>query len=143
MKEFFIQNQEEFILYFLSNPELDLPDKVKYETMLSSKLPEYINKPQMLSLPLPVINRVLTKYLHNYKNDDDNHSDVIEFLFKCLDKYPFEASCLFSEIDLSGEKTEYLYRLLNEYSDKFDFHFINSSLLVSIESGAFLSANHC
>lgn len=39
---------------------------------------------------------------------------------------------LFSDIDFGNARLKYVNRLLNEYSESFDFHFINSSLLKTI-----------
>ena len=132
MENYFNKNQEKFILYFLSNPDLDHLNQERYEEMLSSQLLEHINNPQLLSLPVPILHRVLTKYQHKFNKSHESQPEITDFLFKYLDEHGIRSSCLFSFIDLSQEKTEYLYRLLNDYSNKFDFHFINSSLLKTL-----------
>lgn len=93
MNEYFKQNEEEFILHFLSNPELEHLDSQRYETILSSKLLDYINNPQMLLLPLPIIQRVLTKYQLNHQNqENESQLEITEFLFKYLEKYANQLS---------------------------------------------------
>lgn len=132
MEKYFKQNQEEFVIYFLSNPDAEYLNQERYETMLSDKLLEYINRPELLSLSVPVLHRVLTKYQLKYNKENKSQPELAEFLFKYLDEHGIESSCLFSFIDLSQEKSEYLYRLLHDYSKSFDFHFINSSLMKTL-----------
>lgn len=129
-ENYILKHQDDFILFFLSNPDLDNTNKEKFEKMLSQNLIKYINDPRLISLPVPVLFRVLTKYQHNF--EQKNETEIIDFLFECLDKKGRCASVLFSNVDLSDKKTNYLYRLLNEFSEIFDFHFINSSLVKTL-----------
>lgn len=46
------------------------------------------------------------------ENENSPKSQIIDFLFKCLDKFGREASILFSFVDFRKENTEYLNRLL-------------------------------
>lgn len=57
------------------------------------------------------------------------NSEIIKFLFGCLDKYGKEASVLFSFINFENQSIEVVNRLLKNYSDVFDFNMINSTLL--------------
>ena len=65
-------------------------------------------------------------------NSNLEKDKFIEFLFKCLDFYGKEASILFTKVDFSKEKTKYLNRLFQEYSEIFDFHCINSSFVKNL-----------
>ena len=49
-------------------------------------------------------------------------------MFKYLDKNGINASALFSNIDFSN-KNKYLIKLIQNYESKFDYHFINPSLI--------------
>ena len=53
---------------------------------------------------------------------------MINFLFKILDKKGKDCSILFNNIDFREENICVINRLLNEYSDKFDFNMINSTM---------------
>lgn len=55
--------------------------------------------------------------------------EMIDFLFKCLDRFGQEASVLFKSVDFNSASSEVIRRLFTDYSDKFDFHFINTNLL--------------
>ena len=95
----------------------------KYEDMIAEKFNDYIDDNSILSLSIPVLHRILTKYL--VKNKSVN---IFPFLFKCLDKYGRCASVLFSNVDYGDENAKNLNILLTKYSKIFDFNFIGSSL---------------
>lgn len=97
----------------------------QYEDLLSMNLPNYIHDDLLLNLPFQTIYRVVTKYQLKFKNP--NHPNIIDFLFKCLNKYEKKASIFFENIDFTKEDPSYLRQLLDEYSDKFDFNFIKAS----------------
>ena len=67
----------------------------------------------------------MTKY--QFKNTEGEKmikdNEIIDFLFKCLDKYGRIASVLFGFVDFSDTRRDYLKRLLNGYSSIFDFKF--------------------
>lgn len=68
----------------------------------------------------------MTKY--QLKNSNQTNTDIVQFLFKCLDKHGKPASVLFQNIDFSNEHIKFLHQLFSdEYSQKFDFHFINTN----------------
>lgn len=73
----------------------------------------------------------MTKYTQKNLNQD-NSPEFIEFLFKCLDKFGREGSILFDHVNIGRSCGTFLHRLLNEYSEKFDFHFINDQQLRTI-----------
>ena len=110
-----------------------LSDTSKEEEIISNNIKKYANKEELLSLPIFVIERILQKYFDNKtkegKEVNDGNDEIINFLFKILDKRGREASILFNNIDFGKEKVIVLHRLLNEYSDNFDFNMINSTLL--------------
>ena len=100
------------------------------EELISEHLHEYIQNDQMLLLPIPVIHRILT----NFKSKSDKNvnkisNELIEFLFKLLDKYGKEASVLFSLIDFENQQIFVMNKLIQNYSNIFDFNYINSTLL--------------
>ena len=84
----------------------------------------------MLLLPIPILNRIFQNYHKKIEsNKNQQNQQIIEFLFKVIDKYGKDGSILFNNIDFQKENIYVINRLLNEYSDIFDFNMINSTLL--------------
>ena len=82
----------------------------------------------MLDLPISVLERVFDRYFKDKKNDS-NSSQIIEFLFQCLDKFGRDASILFSNINFGNQSIFVSNRLIKDYSNIFDFNMINSTLV--------------
>ena len=57
---------------------------------------------------------------------------MIEFLFKCLDHFGRDASVLFDQIDSFGSNGNLINRLIDGYSEKFDFSFVNTGNLKTV-----------
>ena len=105
------------------------------EDIISSNFFEFINDEELISLPVIVLYRIVSKEQLNIKSMNlTNQGQFIEFLFKCLDKYKREASILFLNLDLENEHFEVLTRIIAFYSDVFDFNFINSKYLAKSAS---------
>ena len=118
-------------LLLLSLNDPDDTSNLEYEEIISENLTEHFQDIRLLSFPLPLLHRIVTKYTQKNINSE-NQSEFIEFLFKCLDKFGREGSVLFEHVDIGGSGGTFLHRLLNEYSEKFDFHFINYEQLRTI-----------
>ena len=106
------------------------------EKIISKNICKYIEEEEggkeeeMLSLPIPVLYRIIHNYYENNLNNQTNQSQkIINFLFKAIDKYGKDASILFNNIDFHKENISVMNRLLKDYSDQFDFNMINSTLL--------------
>ena len=100
------------------------------EDTIASNFFEYINDDQLISLPVPVLYKIINNQKLNINSMNlTNQGQFIEFLFKCLDKHRREASVLFLNLDIENERIEVLSRLISAYSDVFDFNFINSKFL--------------
>lgn len=100
------------------------------EEIISDHFNDYLKDDQMLSLPIPVLYRIFNLCHSKHERQfNENSNDVIEFLFKCLDKYGEAASILFSYVDFKKQSIGVVNRLIQNYSDKFNFNFINSTLL--------------
>ena len=95
--------------------------------MISNDLIEYIKNDRLLLLPLTSLYRIVTRY--NGKSDTD---ELTIFLFKCLDKFGRPASVLFENHKFGASKTRFISLIHQKYSDKFDFHFLNSHELTTI-----------
>ncbi|KAK8841507.1 hypothetical protein M9Y10_027126 [Tritrichomonas musculus] len=108
-------------------------DTSKEEHFISDHLPEYIQKEEMLNLPITVLYRIFELFYKDQQNNDEIKNDMTIFLFNCLDKYGKSASALFSFIDFGEQKIEVVNRLLKDYSDKFDFNLINETLTNTVK----------
>lgn len=126
-------HQKDFVidLLLLNLNDTDSANNQEYEEIISENLTEYFQDSRLLSFPLPVLHRIVTKYTQKNLNQD-NSPEFIEFLFKCLDKFGREGSVLFDHVNIGRSCGTFLHRLLNEYSEKFDFHFINDQQLRTI-----------
>ena len=126
------QNDDDKNLKFLdtSNEELiissDLNKYIDNEDIQHSD--HLIDDEQLLELPISVLERIVNKFIMQ-SNSRKNSNNLIDFLFSCLDKYGKNASILFSYINFEHQSIDVVNRLINEYSDVFDFNMINSTLL--------------
>lgn len=111
-------------------------DTSNEEEIISKHLYEYINDKELCLLPIETFDRILKKHLKNNNNEmkdkkdkKDKEDEMMKILFSYLDKYGGEASILFSNVDFSQQRLEVMTRLLDKYSNIFDFSMINSTLL--------------
>ncbi|KAK8890760.1 hypothetical protein M9Y10_035545 [Tritrichomonas musculus] len=132
-EKYISNHKEDFLIQFIAiNQEHPNFNTEPFEEMISKNLIEYIQNDQLLSLPITIIHRVLTKY--QLKNQNQESSiPIIDFVFKCFDKYGRAASVLLEHIDFGKEPTVYLKKLLdNKYSKIIDFHFVNNAYLKTL-----------
>ena len=123
-------NLNDIIIQILSIYQNDKSFKTDtYEDILSAHLSDYIEDDCLLSLNFPILYRILTHQKEGQKVTDDK---IINFYFKCLDKYGRKASVLFADVDFGQIKTEFLNTLIFKYSKIFDFHFINEQIVRSV-----------
>lgn len=104
----------------------------QFEEELSNHLTELINDDQLLSLPINILHRIVTKYQVNnsMNNDHEANTKINNFLFKCLNHYGKKASILFEFVDFEDQYVDIIRRLLSdEFKCKFDFTFINKARL--------------
>lgn len=76
----------------------------------------------------------MAKYrLKKFKNNltEDEPTELIDFLFKCLDKYGKEGSILFDGFDFGRSNCRVIRKLMKEYSEKSDFQFITNVHLLT------------
>lgn len=108
-------------LYFFSNQ-----NTIKEEQILFDNFPFYVRDKRFSTLSVALIYRIVSKY---YANPHENDESEIQFLFDCLDYHKRSASVLFSVIQIDENHKYVIDKLLNDYSDVFDFNYINQSLL--------------
>ena len=103
----------------------------KDEEYIASNLFDYINNDQLLDLPISVLYRIINNSkLDINKLNETNKNQLIDFLFKCLDKHGKKASILFLNLDVENQRIELFSKLNNEYSNVFDFNMINHEFLM-------------
>ena len=96
-------------------------------------LQDFIQKEELLSLPIEFLYRILSLFYQNQQNKNEIKSYVTTFLFNCLDKYGKPASVLFNVVDFEDQRFEVVNRLLENYSNKFDFNMINQTLIKTVK----------
>ena len=103
----------------------------KVELILSKNLTLYLEDEDILKLSISQITRLVSNFFakSNPSKPIKMNSDFIQFFFNCLDHYGKEASILFSFVNFENLSIDVVNRLLNDYSDVFDFNMINSTLL--------------
>lgn len=134
-EQYIEKNHENLILPILLVRQHDTQFETEiYEEILSNHLLDYINDEQLLNLKFNILYRIINNFLSVNKEYTkvNSNTEFIEFLFKCLDKYGQKASVLFNQIDLNNSGTNYLARLMRDYSNIFDFHFVNSEFIKSL-----------
>ena len=83
-----------------------------------------------MTLSISTLERILRQYFSNTKNNNTEfQQQMIEFLFKCLDKYGKDASVLFSFVDFKEQQISVIKRWISDHYDTFDFSMINSTLI--------------
>ncbi|KAK8886368.1 hypothetical protein M9Y10_041831 [Tritrichomonas musculus] len=122
-----------------SYPDLNLDtilDTSKEEEIISDNFDGYFNDDRLLSLSIPVIDRIIKKRLKSIQENQDfeKMTQITDFLFKCLDHFNINASILFLNVDFDNQPSELVVKLITEYSGKFDFSMINSKSLVKTTS---------
>ncbi|KAK8867128.1 hypothetical protein M9Y10_010101 [Tritrichomonas musculus] len=132
--KYMLHNQDGMINDFLSKAQDNqISNKEQFEEIISNDLKKYIGNENLLSLPIESMYRILTKY--KLKNDDINNTPkIIDFLFKCLDKYGKDASILFENINFHKNLGPCMLQLLfsDKYSQIFDFAIIRKPPLSSL-----------
>ena len=126
---FISNNRIQFIVYFLLNPKSTQQMQL-YEELLAKSLLEHVKDERIFSIPISSLHRVVTKYKQN--SEDTYNPKFIDFLFDCLDHIGRKASIWFSDLDFNQFTPDQYHRLLKDYSEIFDFHFINSSFIKKI-----------
>ena len=108
-------------------------DTSNEEKIIGHRLKEYLNDERLIKLPISTLDRILKIYLKENKNEKDIN-EINEFLFKCLDLHERKASILFLNINIENQPKNLIIRLLNDYSNIFDFNMINLQSILNTSS---------
>ena len=118
-KTLYDENKDNDLISYFSDKDISI---------LSYNLANFVNDERIFNLPIPILYQILNRRSILIQQGTNENILIIEFLFKCLDKFGRNASVLFENINFGSEKIEFMKRLLSEkYSKIFDFHFINTS----------------
>lgn len=101
------------------------------ENYIANNFFDYIDNEQLFNLPISILYRIINNpKLDINQLNETNKNRFIDFLFKCLDKYKKKASVLFLNIDLENQRISIFSKLINEYSNIFDFNMISPKFLM-------------
>ena len=127
--EYINVHENDVVLQILRNHKDEIFfDTSKYEKIISSNIKKYINDDLLLTLDIPLLYRIFQIFFIQKSGNDEN-DEIIEFLFKCLDKYGRNASVLFDGAEFGKRRKEHLSRLIRDYSDIFDIHYIKKTIV--------------
>lgn len=127
-QDYISQNHQNIALQILSIHQDDESfDTNIYEQTISQNILHYIQNDLLLTIQIPILYRILEKAKLN-----DHKKEINVFLFKCLKKFGRQASCLFTFADFNDERYDDLALLMRDFSSVFDFHFIDSKMIVAI-----------
>ena len=127
-EEYIHEHHQELILPLLLINQKESFERSSYEKVISNNLEEYVDNESLSEINISILYRILFEY-HSKK---EMNNKIIDFIFKCADKLGREASVLFSFIDINKIDSFHLNKLLTDYSKVIDFHFINSSLTLTL-----------
>lgn len=103
----------------------------KEEEIIASHFFEYINDERLLHLPVKYLYNIINNDMLSFNNlDQMKQNQFIDFLFQCLDYHKKDASVLFLKLDIENQRIELISRLKKDYSDKFDFSYLNQEFLM-------------
>lgn len=89
----------------------------KYIEILSEHFPKYLQDDRLFKVPIPILRKSLALHFKNPDNQQKS-KNIVNFLFKCLDKIGTKASILFTTLTFGN--LNFLEKLNNDYFDVFD-----------------------
>ena len=106
-------------------------DNSEDEIEIAKNIINHINNPDFMNKEIASLDRILGYYFDQKNIDPKEEKEVINFLFKYYDSKGNKACVFFMHIKNSPERLNIVIRLYHQYRRKFDFNFINPSLLLS------------
>lgn len=132
--KYIIEHESDVVIdIIIEHQDEDEFNTSRYESMIAQHIDKYINDDRLHRINIPIIHRILNEYMTKYykgENDEDGktYGDIQEFLLKCVDKRGRSASVLYEQIKFGFGEHKYLHRLINEYSERFDFEYVGQSI---------------
>lgn len=100
-------------------------DNIRIENQIANNLIDNIKTKNLIDRDINSLDRIIKIYFSK-KRRKSEEKQVIEFLFKCLDKHGKKASVLFANLPKFNEKEKVIKRLHENYKQKFDSFYISS-----------------
>jgi len=72
---------------------------------------------ELLKLPIHVLHRIVSNYFKNNGRKLSQENEIIDFLFRCLDKFGKAGSVLFELVEFGEMSNDVYRRLLTDYSN--------------------------
>lgn len=128
--DYIIKHQSEIVIEIILEHQYESEfDTKSYESIISHHIERYIEDDRLLELKIPILYRILNDHI---KKEKANQA-IFDFLFKCIDKHGKKASVLFDQITFEKDDIKYIMRLINDYSQIFDFQYISSALVDALK----------
>lgn len=122
--QYILEHQQDNIFLYLQTN--DNEKKLQCEERISQNLSDYIDNDKFKVLPINVIHRILSKAKNIEQEKIEN------FLIEYLSQNGFKASVLFDVIDIEKTSSWFINKLITEFPNDFDFHFINPLFLKTV-----------
>ena len=139
--EYIISNEKNLLLQSIffklknrqqNEAQIDLQQE---EAQIATDFFKYIENEQLFQLPIQILYRILNSSQMDFNSmNQTNQGQFIDFLFKCLDHYGKSASVLFLNIDIENQRIGLFSKLLNDYSEVFDFSMLSPKFLLQTSS---------
>lgn len=127
-KEYINQHHHHlFSKIILYDPQNKIFNITEIEESISKNLYYYIKNEEdnLISLPINSLYHIISMYNNQENKQEEEKDEIVNFLFKCLDKKGRSASILFNIFDFGKDQTKHINYLVDNYSEQFDFNFIN------------------
>ncbi|KAK8845928.1 hypothetical protein M9Y10_020863 [Tritrichomonas musculus] len=127
--EYISSRQEELAIKILSICRYDSTfKKDTYEDIISDNFSYYIDKDELLKLPISQMYRIMAKY--SKKNSQEIKSEEInKFIMKMINHHGREASVFLAFLRIDKESIEIVDDIIHNYVEKIDFRFIDVSIV--------------
>lgn len=133
-KEYIFSHQDELAIEILKGCQYDRTfDEETYENIISNNFEEYMKNEELTRLPIPKIHRILTKYFNN-EPESIKYKEINEFIEEVIDHQGRTASILLSFIRIDESNIDFISNMIEKYSERVDFEFIDFSVTKTILS---------
>lgn len=135
-----IKKQKKEFVFDYFNFKFELNEKNEGNSLLfaeelniiSNDLLKYINDDHMFIFPVSFLYQIFVQFYTQNKFESLKYKEkckIINFLLKLLDKIGRDASILFIICDFGEQRNSIIEKLLNKYTNVFDFNLVSEDLL--------------
>lgn len=130
---YFNKSRRSFLKILYQHQNDSKIDTSHYEEIISNKIEQFIENDELLKINIPILQRIINKFSSQNKQLKNDQTDkFLSFFMKCLDKYGSLASVLFNDVEIIKSSPQYLDKFRNDYSNVFDFNFLNKNDSVNL-----------